>query len=276
MSFSHSNDITEETFKEAFRPPNLPGEDTLTRALSYPYERPNESFIYRNGKTNKLPTNFKINKMYTPFIVVGSNASPLQLQRKYGGSEYSNMDVEIPVLKVKLYHLDIVYTHTITFYGSMPSTIIESEGTIIETHVILLDNDLVNLMNSTEDSYHICKFQKGCKQKVEFYDAVDININDIFVYVSKLRNFKLNGSPVAVTDFMAVHRKFTHMKEKDILKEMMKSLHVDETEISLQDWVVKLVESKDYLSSLLRDFKFAGDISQCFQIVQTTNTTTKT
>lgn len=141
----------------ALTPANLPGEDTTTRALTYPYDRPPHGYIFHAGKSNPLPSSLLGLPLplhdYVAVVSIGSNGAPEQLRRKYGDGD----DVFIPVLAACVHNADFVFAANVSGYGSVSSTVTYSMGTIVHTHVTLLTKVEFERMNLTEGGYHLCK-----------------------------------------------------------------------------------------------------------------------
>lgn len=282
MSESPTDNSTFHRPQHIYHPQRLATEDVLTRAKAYPYLRPDDSFLYDSGAVRPIPFDFDFSAgRYNAFLVVGSNAAPDQLRRKYGTD-----GVLIPVLRARCTHLDIVYGPYVVFYGSVPSTIVPSPHTVLHTHVILLDAALTATMNATEVSYHVCRLSPTAPQTIEFEDAhcfskgIPFSSRDIFIYVSMFGALRTQGqdaSPVALTFFKAHRRTFPDMDQVGILNYVKDRLGVSDT---LDNWIRKMVDCKDLevfrdirnkLAPQQASFDSPSDlppVDDCFALVQ--------
>ncbi len=132
----------------------------LRRAKTYPYPRPPHSFLFADATAHPLPdpnaeaidaalADLGAAPLAARVAVVahGSNAAPEALARKYGAFRG---DPAIPVIRARLEGFDVVYATHISSYGSIPSTLAPSPGTVVETAITLLAPDQLDLMHGSE------------------------------------------------------------------------------------------------------------------------------
>lgn len=145
-------------------------------ALSYPFTRPEGDFLFVDGRTLDIrSTKGPISGWqvadrghirsladvvgaeraklldegaYHPVVAVGSNAAPVQLQRKF--ARYID-NVVIPVIAVRLPGHVICWANRIAVYGSVPATLAEEPGASVSAWATLLSPRDYALMNATED-----------------------------------------------------------------------------------------------------------------------------
>ncbi|MFN3835058.1 MAG: hypothetical protein ACK4NO_04055 [Glycocaulis sp.] len=145
-------------------------------ALSYPFTRPEGDFLFVDGRTLDIrSTKGPISGWqvadgghirsladvvgaerakqldegaYHPVVAVGSNAAPVQLQRKF--ARYID-NVVIPVIAVSLPGHVICWANRIAVYGSVPATLAEEPGASVSAWATLLSPRDYALMNATED-----------------------------------------------------------------------------------------------------------------------------
>ena len=147
------------------------------RAELYPYSAPQFSFLLNNGELLKLPNSYDL-KNKIAILAIGSNRSPSQLLRKFGGNE------QIPVTIVTVKDIDVVYASMISYYGAVPATLWPVKGSILKLSIIWLDNRQLKIMHETEavgKAYDFVKFEKN---------KIICNSNyhlpkEVFGYVSK-------------------------------------------------------------------------------------------
>lgn len=156
-------------------------------ALAYPFVRPIEEFAYYRGTCLPLTNSSLHEGLYgwrvrrgahevrlgeflasygekapafsdlCPVLAVGSNASPIQLARKYG----VDSPVLIPCFRAKVPGWTIQYCAQIAAYGSVPTTISADDDVENEMWVTFLDQRAAERMDHTETIGH-------------YYEHVDI------------------------------------------------------------------------------------------------------
>lgn len=119
----------------------------LARALDYPYVRPDTSFVCGGGGWSPASDAEIIARSEgrTAVVACGSNASPLQLQRKFAGTVGA-----VPVLRTGIVGFDAVYAAQVTSYGAIPCTLLASAGTTVMAAVTFLTDDQLAIMDATE------------------------------------------------------------------------------------------------------------------------------
>jgi len=126
----------------------------LDRALLYPYEAPEGSYLLAKGRLFQLKQrDLEEGNLVqaepllvgrTPVLAVGSNRAPYQLLRKFGS------EAIVPVTSARLHDCDVVHTALVSYYGAIPCTAFPSSGTITELKVVWLDEQQLLHMHKTE------------------------------------------------------------------------------------------------------------------------------
>ena len=113
------------------------------RALGYPYEAPEGSFLISGGYCTELPSAYEFADRVA-VLSVGSNRAPAQLYRKFG------KEAEIPVTAVNIHGCDIVHVANLAPYGAVPCSAFPSEGAITPLNIAWLDEAQLAIMHQTE------------------------------------------------------------------------------------------------------------------------------
>ena len=181
--------------------------------LSYPGKRPKQSYIlYKDSVQLINPTypiqytkidtvheiftiqeflemhNRNINNMYC-VIGYGSNVCPAQLYDKF-------KDTIMLILRGTICNYDIVYANTISRYGSIPATIIDSPGTSVQVWANILDDNQLDIMDESEGrdiSYYLVKLNGT----VHIDGLGDI---DSYSYVYHQGALNYNNKPIRISD----------------------------------------------------------------------------
>jgi hypothetical protein len=166
-------------------------DEKLARARCYPYCRPGASYIWRDGE--ELPEARPLHPAHTngrtPVLAVGSNRSPRQLARKYGG----NGRHSIPVQRALLRDFDVVYAAHISAYGAVPAMLQAVPGVAVSLFVTWLDDRQLEIMHATEGGYHFAAIE-GVDLSLEGGGALDT----VYLYVGKIGHLSHEGAPVSL------------------------------------------------------------------------------
>ena len=183
--------------------------DPLERALSYPYEAPAHSYLFRGGAAVPAVIGPRDRAGRIPVLACGSNRAPAQLARKFAALP----EALIPVERVFLVEFDSVYAAHISGYGAIAATLQHSPGTRVELFITWLAEALMPRMHATEG--------RGA-----FYDyvrldgiALESEAGDCFdrAYAYAFRGGCLNfgGSPAALAAVPAERRRFRAFTEAE-------------------------------------------------------------
>lgn len=210
-------------------PPNT-GE-IVKRALDYPYEQPNGSFIQVGGQTLEAPAAGLDLSGRTPLLTYGSNAAPEALTRKLASLPTS----ELPVLRAELDDFDVVYSAHISPYGSVPATIQGSPGTSIAVHVAYPDDYQLPLLSMTEPNYEVVRLRDiSCR-----LDG-DVELTEIDLFLSRHGCLSIDGGETGLTATRAHGRDFAEMTQPQVL-ELARS-HLA-PELGLERFILDCVEA---------------------------------
>lgn len=183
--------------------------DPLERALSYPYEAPAHSYLFRNGEAVPAAIGPRDREGRIPVLACGSNRAPAQLARKFAAMP----DAIVPVERVFLADFDSVYAAHISGYGSIAATLQHSPGTSVELFVTWLDEALMPRMHATEG-------------RGTFYDYVRLDgialeseaggrFDRAYAYAFRGGCLNFGGSPAALAAVPAERRRFRALTEAE-------------------------------------------------------------
>ena len=211
------------------------------RAELYPYSAPQFNFLLNNGELQKLPNSYDL-KNKIAILAIGSNRSPSQLLRKFGGNE------QIPVTIVNVKDIDVVYASMISYYGAVPATLWPVKGSILKLSIIWLDNRQLKIMHETEavgKAYDFVKFEKN---------KIICNSNDhlpkeVFGYVSKFGalNFGFKTRDVrALSAINAKKRKIKAINQKSALLFLKEKINYKNNYNTKKDFLNRIISEKNY------------------------------
>lgn len=238
-----------ECMKQGFSCANL-----VYRGFTYPYAREDGSYLYVNDgiypyvdvtdnllgdSTVRLPDNsvmaasallkalgipVKANDKITPVIGFGSNPAPSQLTRKFEAKNFE-ADVVVPVMKGTLQDFDVVWTPAFVSYGSMPSTITPSPGTVVDVWVTWLNSEELKIMgdsehsNATERPLYVQTTIAGAKYAFDGPDPEAMQ-----VYISCFGPLKVDGKIYSVSAIPAKGRHLPEATSSEAIEKVLPAL----------------------------------------------------
>lgn len=217
-------------------------DDPLRRAKAYPYPAPPYSYLLVNGAAYEIveagrdplrdgllrdgarlvPAAEVLHGLdvpgaaaleaRVPVLAHGSNAAPETLARKYARFDE---DVVIPVIRARLAGYDVVYATHFSSYGSIPSTLGRSAGTVAEIAVNFLTPHQLALMHETELSALNYAYGRlgGIEIELDGLGTLDA----AHVYVTRHGSLGVTGAPLALAAIAAQHRRFAAVTKAEVL-----------------------------------------------------------
>lgn len=192
--------------------------DPLERALSYPYEAPSHSYLFRGGEAVPAAIGPGERAGRIPVLACGSNRAPAQLKRKFAGAP----EAVIPVERAFLADFDSVYAAHISGYGSIAATLQHCPGVRAELFVTWLPEALMPRMHATEG--------RGA-----FYDYVRLDgialesesgerFGRAYAYSFRGGCLNLGGAPAALAAVPAAGRRWRALSEAEVQAEAQAKL----------------------------------------------------
>lgn len=147
----------------------------------------------------------------TPILGYGSNAAPVQLQRKM---EQLEETTSIPVVRARLKDFDVVYSAHIGRYGPIPATLYPSPGTAVDLFVTFLTDAEAARMFETEHGNYDYVDLRDIEVEIETYGR----LTHVRAYLSKYHVLGLTGAPLALEAIAASARALTPVSEPGALE----------------------------------------------------------
>jgi hypothetical protein len=184
-------------------------QDRIAHAKSYPFPSPDHGFVYEAGAWRALDGGDLDFAGRVPVLAAGSNQSPEQLIRKYGGDPEIGA---IPGQRGLLSDFDVVYAAHLTAYGSLPATFQHSPGTTVRVFVLWLDDAQLERMHETERNY---SYDHLDGIRIVFDDGGIAN--DAYAYSSKVGCYGHQGGCIALREIAATDRSFPEAGQVEAL-----------------------------------------------------------
>lgn len=184
-------------------------DDKLARARAYPFDIPDNSFVYEDGETRAFEDPGERGGRI-PVIACGSNRAPKQLAWKYRGQA----NVTIPVERAWLADFDVVHVAHLTGYGSIAATLQHVEAMRVEVSITWLTQDQLALMHGTEgvgSHYHYARLDK-----ISLEGEVGGRLASAFVYATIMGCLSVNGGLAGLAAVRAQGRPHPSMTQKQI------------------------------------------------------------
>lgn len=236
-------------------------DDWLTRALGYPYPAHGGDFLFSGGGARPLASGHALDGL-TPVVAVGSNRAPVQLARKF-----AEMDVAVPVTRMRARDVDVVHAAHVAGYGAVPATLAGSPGTTVELWITWLDDRTLERMDATEA---VGVNYDRVTVSLDWEDGGPRSPSRALLYSARRGLLRLDGSPVALAAIPAAGRRFPAMSQEQVLRR----LHADHGDGGFKDWLGAIVGPPGQVgrATLTARLAEAADRSPCPAIVVTHGT----
>jgi hypothetical protein len=184
--------------------------EPLERALTYPYEAPAHSYLFRGGKAEPAAIGAHERQGRIPVLACGSNRAPAQLGRKFAGMD----GAEIAVERVFLADFDSVYAAHISGYGAVAATLQHSPGARVELFITWLPEALMERMHATEGRGRLYDYVRldGIMLESEGGDR----FGHAYAYAFRGGCLNLGGSPAALAAIRTAGRRFPALTEGEV------------------------------------------------------------
>jgi hypothetical protein len=193
----------------------------LERALGYPWRRPARSYVLRGEAVQLLDDLGPAARRRTVeacaadrhrLVAFGSNASPSTLSAKFAHFP-DEADRTTLVLAGDLHGFDVGASASPTGYGVMPAALFASPGTAVRAAVLWVTATQLTLLTWSELSYRLGRLE-GARFAV---DEADMEVDDLFAYISRFGALCVDGAPVALAAIPATGRTAAAMTQEELL-----------------------------------------------------------
>jgi len=208
----------------------IPEMTMFERAFDYPYSAPDGAFLLQGGFVRDLPLDYDFDNR-TAVLSVGSNRSPAQLYRKFGG------EAEIAVTAVRVHDCDIVHVANLAPYAAVPCSAFPSKGTSVQLNIAWLDRAQLDVMHATESlgvAYDWVEWDMSVIEPLGFSAP-----KTLYGYAAIAGAFNLSGQgPLGLCQIPAENRVFAEKSQADMQGLVFDHFCMDD--LSLAGWVERL------------------------------------
>jgi len=208
-------------------------EAKLARARDYPYAIPEGSYARRDGRVAAFDPAARKNR--TPVLAIGSNQSPDQLRRKFGGSG------EIPVQRAVMRDFDIYYSAHISSYGAVPAMLQHAPGAAKTLSVNWLDDRQLDIMHATE--LRAAKYEFALIEDIGLALDCGLDLDFVHLYVGVNGHLTHGGDAVALSAVPSQGRRPKAMTTAAVLEVVRARFSPADT---ADQFVLKLVDDPDF------------------------------
>lgn len=184
-------------------------DDKLARALAYPFDIPDKSFVYEDGETRAFEDPGERNGRI-PVIACGSNRAPGQLAWKYG--EQAN--VTIPVERAWLADFDVVHVAHLTSYGSIAATLQHVDAMRVEVSITWLTEAQLALMHRTESVGSHYRYVR--LNKIALDGEIGGRLDSAFSYATIMGCLSVSGDLAGLAAVRAQDRPHSSLTQAEI------------------------------------------------------------
>jgi hypothetical protein len=195
--------------------------EAYERALSYPWERPNGSYALREDRVEafsdlsaaaRISTLAELTADRHPMLAFGANASPSALSIKFAHFP-ERSDREILVLTGHLSDVDVGAIAAPGMMGYMPATLFASPGTAVRAAVVWATPAQATQLAWSEVGYRLGRLDEA---RFEM-DEDDVEVEDVFAFVSRFGALCIEGRPVALAAVPARGRTALALSQEELL-----------------------------------------------------------
>ena len=221
-------------------------------ALAYPFEKPQGSFIWADGRVLPLETldlgnlgdtrvraaegsgalGELVSALYPDgraaheewleerviVLAHGSNSAPERLLQKFPGGD--GLPEIVPVLKARIDDWAVVYAAALSGYASIPATLEPVKEASAEVHVTLLTRRQLEIMNATEDlgvEYNLHRIDSSLLYLDDLHASSGLEVD---AYISCHGAMRMEGSPVALAAVPQSGHGFQALAQPDMQKRL--------------------------------------------------------
>lgn len=219
--------------------------DALRRALAYPYEIPRRSFVFdpTTGHTHPLADPRSLigpDRDRTPLLAIASNAAPEQLARKLGARAATSDPVV--AVRVTVREHDVVYAARVSIYGAIPGTLVESPGSEVDLHVLLLtpqQRDALDRSESLGSGYVLATIPR------DVVDAAPWLRGDLATYLATAGPLRIDGRPIALAATPARSARHPRWDQARVLGYV-----ADRCGLTVTDWIARVTTDDAALDAM--------------------------
>ncbi len=196
---------------------------------------PSTEFSFKDGKCVEGIHNSLQERV--PILSIGSNRSPYQLKNKF------SLNQNLCVTPAILHHSIIVFSASISPYGSIPATQWPLKGAEVNLNVLWLDQRQLNMMHLSEGlgiAYNFVELDKGSVEiKRINYDG------PVFGYVSVNGIYNFNANvPKSLSGIILKNSNLESNTQFEALS-FLKNQY-EPNILNLKDWIKKITQNKKY------------------------------
>lgn len=183
------------------------------RALSYPWARPEHSYLLTAGEVEPLDVMPSLGpETRYPLLAFGANGAPSSLTAKL--ADLPLEEQQLAVITGRLHDFDVGAAALPTVYGAMPGTIFESPGTVVSAALLWVTAAQLQTLIWTEVSYFFGRLE-GVRFQPDVLGADDVDV--IYAFVSRLGAHCVDGKPIAMAAVPATGRSAVEYTQEQLL-----------------------------------------------------------
>lgn len=230
--------------------------DVVRRALAYPYEIPRRSYVFdpTTGHTHPLVdagAEVVADRDRTPVLAIASNAAPEQLARKLGARTATSDPVV--AVRVTVRDHDVVYAARVSAYGAIPATLVESAGTEVDLHVLLLtpqQREALDRSESLGSAYALHPVPR------DLVDGGPWMGDDLVTYVAAAGPLRIDGAPIGLAATPARSAPHPRWDQARVLRVVAQRCGLEVT-----DWIARVTTDDGALEAMRAELRAWSEVT---------------
>lgn len=190
-------------------------EAALERALGYPWERPEGSYVLRDGVVSDVHDRSVVEEFAVgrfPLVAFGANGAPARLVERFAAFEEPR-DRDVLVLTGWLHDVEIAAGATVTIFGNVPAVLVPCPGTAVRAAALWLTSTQLAAITKMELGYHFGRLERAWFEM----DEAGVTVDELFAYVHRIGALCLDGESVALAAVPARDRSLRAMTQEELL-----------------------------------------------------------
>ena len=209
-------------------------------ALEYPYARHPVHYWFEDGNVGTPADIEAARHRRLPVVAYGSNASPLQIARKFAGRPCGDA---LFVEPVTLKDWDVIYAARITRYGAIPARLDRAEGCSAAVHVTWLTDAQLKWMDQTEGTH----YRRAKLGAAEVVDSRGNAVKQAHAYLRGGAPLLVDGAPAALAAISTSGRRLAGHHTHGLLAKLARvASHAG----AVETFVLRLVRDPEFAAGM--------------------------
>jgi hypothetical protein len=215
----------------------------VPRAADYPFLPPLERYVFAgSGEAPAFSVEGRL-----PVLALGSNASPVQLRRKF-----ADLPGHIPVSRAMLFDHVVVYSAHFSRYGSIPATLHQHQGGVAFVALTWLDAQQLARMHETESLGVNYDYVEVADVRLEHDGEAIAATVPVGAYVSRFGPLQHEARPIRLAETASSGCPLPALTQPAALRFAHRRVAPD---LAFDAFMTRIVDDEDYRGDMSRRLK---------------------